>query len=234
MPDDCPRCERPLTEDGHLRYCDRCGYEPPESASLPVIPPTEDDGGELEEFCNAITTNLTFFFREGHHFQYLSSTVLPMLQKQNAASRRIRIWSAGCSTGEEPYSIACCVLETLGSLRDWDIRILATDLDSKVLAYGQAGIYPPDRPDKAAKARRLISFKRLNLMEQWPLKGPFDVIFCRNVVIYFDKPTQRVVFGRMAELQRPGGHLFIGHSESLFNVCEQYQLIGQTTYRKND
>ena len=215
----------------------------------------EDDGGELEEFCNAITTNLTFFFREGHHFQYLSSTVLPMLQKQNAASRRIRIWSAGCSTGEEPYSIACCVLETLGSLRDWDIRILATDLDSKVLAYGQAGIYPADRLDKVDKARRerwfvpqaggaqwsardelrrLISFKRLNLMEQWPLKGPFDVIFCRNVVIYFDKPTQRVVFGRMAELQRPGGHLFIGHSESLFNVCEQYQLIGQTTYRKND
>jgi chemotaxis protein methyltransferase CheR len=215
----------------------------------------EGDAGELEEFCNAITTNLTFFFREGHHFQYLSSTVLPALQKQNAASRRIRIWSAGCSTGEEPYSIACCVLETLGALRDWDIRILATDLDSKVLAHGQAGVYAADRLDKVDRARRdrwfvpqdggahwsareelrrLISFKRLNLMETWPVKGPFDVIFCRNVVIYFDKPTQRVVFGRMAELQRPGGHLFIGHSESLFNVCDRYELIGQTTYRKND
>jgi chemotaxis protein methyltransferase CheR len=215
----------------------------------------EQDAEELEEFCNAITTNLTFFFREGHHFQYLSSTVLPMLQKQNAASRRIRIWSAGCSTGEEPYSIACCVLETLGSLRDWDIKILATDLDSKVLAHGQTGVYGADRLDKVDRARRdrwfvpqnggaqwsardelrrLISFKRLNLMETWPVKGPFDVIFCRNVVIYFDKPTQRVVFGRMADLQRPGGHLFIGHSESLFNVCDRYELIGQTTYRKND
>lgn len=215
----------------------------------------ETDANELEEFCNAITTNLTFFFREAHHFQYLSSTVLPMLQKQNATSRRIRIWSAGCSTGEEPYSIACCVLETLGGLRDWDIRILATDLDSKVLAHGQAGLYSADRLDKVDRARRdrwfapqgggphwqardelrrLIAFKRLNLMEPWPVKGPFDVIFCRNVVIYFDKPTQRLVFGRMAELQRPGGHLFIGHSESLFNVCDRYELIGQTTYRKND
>ena len=82
--------------------------------------------------------------------------------------------------------------------------------------------------------RRLISFKRLNLMEQWPVKGPFDVIFCRNVVIYFDKSTQRIVFGRFAELQRPGSHLFIGHSESLFNVCDRYELIGQTIYRKND
>jgi chemotaxis protein methyltransferase CheR len=215
----------------------------------------ENDPLELEEFCNAITTNLTFFFREGHHFQYLSSTVLPMLQKRNAATRRIRIWSAGCSTGEEPYSIACCVQETLGSLRDWDIKILATDLDSKVLAHGQAGVYAAERLEKVDRARRdrwfvsqnggeqwsareelrrLISFKRLNFMEQWPLKGPFDVIFCRNVVIYFDKPTQRLVFGRMAELQRPGDHLFIGHSESLFNVCDRYELIGQTTYRKND
>jgi chemotaxis protein methyltransferase CheR len=215
----------------------------------------EDDAAELEEFCNAITTNLTFFFREGHHFQYLNSTLLPMLQKRNASTRRIRIWSAGCSTGEEPYSIAACINETLGALRDWDIKILATDLDSKVLAHGQDGIYNADRLDKVEKARRdrwfspvnggaqwsakdelrrLISFKRLNLMESWPFKGPFDAIFCRNVVIYFDKPTQRVVFGRMAELQRAGDHLFIGHSESLFNVCERYELIGQTTYRKLD
>jgi chemotaxis protein methyltransferase CheR len=215
----------------------------------------EDDAAELEEFCNAITTNLTFFFREGHHFQYLNNTLLPMLQKRNASSRRIRIWSAGCSTGEEPYSIAACVNETLGALRDWDIKILATDLDSKVLAHGHEGLYNADRFDKVEKSRRdrwfspqnggaqwsakdelrrLISFKRLNLMEAWPFKGPFDAIFCRNVVIYFDKPTQRVVFGRMAELQRAGDHLFIGHSESLFNVCERYDLIGQTTYRKLD
>lgn len=215
----------------------------------------EDDAQELEEFCNAITTNLTFFFREGHHFQYLNNTLLPLLQKRNAASRRIRIWSAGCSTGEEPYSIACCIQETLGALKDWDIKILATDLDSKVLAHGREGVYNADRFDKVEKARRdrwfspvkggaqlvakdeirrLISFRRLNLMEAWPFKGPFDAIFCRNVVIYFDKPTQRIVFERLSELQKSGDHLFIGHSESLFNVCERYELIGQTTYRKLD
>jgi chemotaxis protein methyltransferase CheR len=213
----------------------------------------ESDPAELEEFCNAITTNLTFFFREGHHFEYLNSTLLPMLQRRNASSRRIRIWSAGCSTGEEPYSIAACVLETLGGLRDWDIRILATDLDSKVLAHAQAGIYTAERFEKVEKSRRdrwfnavnggaqfsardelrrLITFKRLNLMEQWPIRGPFDAIFCRNVVIYFDKATQRVMFGRMAELQREGDHLFIGHSESLFNVCDRYELIGQTIHKK--
>ena len=213
----------------------------------------ESDAQELEEFCNAITTNLTAFFRESHHFDYLAGTVLPLLQRRNASSRRIRIWSAGCSTGEEPYSIAMTVLETVGHLRDWDIRILATDIDSKVIATASAGIYPMDRFEKLSAPRReryfersregthleagselkrLITFKRLNLIEPWPLKGPFDVIFCRNVVIYFDKPTQRTLFDRMAELQRDGDHLFIGHSESLFNVCDRYELIAQTIHKK--
>jgi chemotaxis protein methyltransferase CheR len=213
----------------------------------------ENDAQELEEFCNAITTNLTAFFREGHHFDYLAGTVLPLLQRRNASSRRIRIWSAGCSTGEEPYSIAMTVLETVGHLRDWDIRILATDIDSKVIATASAGVYPLDRFEKmptprreryfersregthlvaGAELKRLITFKRLNLIEQWPLKGPFDVIFCRNVVIYFDKPTQRILFDRMAGLQRDGDHLFIGHSESLFNVCDRYELIAQTIHKK--
>jgi chemotaxis protein methyltransferase CheR len=213
----------------------------------------ESDANELEEFCNAITTNLTSFFRENHHFEYLAGTVLPLLQRRNASTRRIRIWSAGCSTGEEPYSIAMTVVETLGHLRDWDIRILATDIDSKVVATASAGIYPADRFEKVPNQRRdrffekardgssftagheikrLITFKRLNLIEEWPLRGPFDVIFCRNVVIYFDKPTQRVLFNRMAELQRDGDHLFIGHSESLFNVCDRYELIAQTIHKK--
>jgi len=213
----------------------------------------ESDAQELEEFCNALTTNLTSFFRESHHFDYLAGTVLPLLQRRNASTRRIRIWSAGCSTGEEPYSIAMTVLETVGHLRDWDIRILATDIDSKVVATAQAGSYALDRFEKmssqrreryfdrsgegsnlvaGAELRRLISFRRLNLIEPWPVKGPFDVIFCRNVVIYFDKPTQRTLFDRMAELQRDGDHLFIGHSESLFNVCDRYELIAQTIHRK--
>jgi chemotaxis protein methyltransferase CheR len=145
------------------------------------------------------------------------------------------------------------VLETVGHLRDWDIRILATDIDSKVLATASAGVYPLERFEKmptqlreryfehsregtqhvaSSELKRLITFKRLNLIDPWPLKGPFDVIFCRNVVIYFDKPTQRILFDRMAGLQRDGDYLFIGHSESLFNVCDRYELIAQTIHKK--
>jgi chemotaxis protein methyltransferase CheR len=207
---------------------------------------------ELEEFTNAITTNLTSFFREGHHFEFLSDTVFPELEKRNAAQRRLRIWSAGCSTGEEPYSIAIALQEALARFRGWDVKILATDLDSNVVAHAQAGEYKVERFEKMPTARRerwfdetrpglytasaalksLISFRQLNLMHAWPFKGPFDIIFCRNVVIYFDKETQRELFGRMADLQHDGDHLFIGHSESLFKVSERYQLIGKTIYRK--
>jgi chemotaxis protein methyltransferase CheR len=210
------------------------------------------DAAELEEFTNAITTNLTSFFRESHHFEFLAETVLPMLEKRNAAARRLRIWSAGCSTGEEPYSIAIVLQENLARFRGWDVRILATDLDSQVLATAQAGRYRDDRFEKMPASRRdrwfevdrdgsatavpalkeMIAFRQLNLMHPFPMRGPFDVIFCRNVVIYFDKPTQRELFERIAGLQRDGDHLFIGHSESLFKVCERYQLIGKTIYRK--
>ncbi len=213
----------------------------------------EHDATEREEFCNAITTNLTSFFRELHHFEHLAAVVLPALQRSKAQSRKIRIWSAGCSTGEEPYSIAMTLLETLGRMPDWDIRILATDLDSNVLATAQAGVYGQDRFEKMAQSRidrwfvrdqqgekltandelkRLISFKRLNLIEPWPVRGPFDVIFCRNVVIYFDRPTQRQIFAQMAALQHAGDHLFIGHSESLNNISSDYKPLGKTMYRR--
>lgn len=208
---------------------------------------------ELEEFTNAITTNLTSFFREPHHFEFLAETAFPELEKRNAATRRLRIWSAGCSTGEEPYSLAMVLHEHLGRFRGWDVRILATDLDSNVLAHASAGVYREDRFEKMPASRRsryfkptrdgqhaateelksLITFRQLNLMHAWPMKGPFDVVFCRNVVIYFDKPTQRQLFDRMAELQTAGDWLCIGHSESLFKVCERYQLIGKTIYRKS-
>jgi chemotaxis protein methyltransferase CheR len=207
---------------------------------------------ELEEFANAITTNLTSFFREAHHFEFLAGTVLPALERRNASARRLRIWSAGCSTGEEPYSIAIMLQEALARFRGWDIRILATDLDSQVLAHAKAGEYREDRFTTMSSARRqrwfsesqrghftasdelssLITFRQLNLMHPFPFKGPFDVIFCRNVVIYFDKPTQRALFERVAQLQREDSHLFIGHSESLFKVTERYQLIGKTIYRR--
>ncbi|MFO1399840.1 MAG: protein-glutamate O-methyltransferase CheR [Steroidobacteraceae bacterium] len=210
------------------------------------------DAAELENFCNAITTNLTSFFRERHHFDELARSILPALAQAKAATRRIRIWSAGCSTGEEPYSIAMTVRETLGELAGWDLRILATDVDSNVLAHAAAGIYEPGRFERVegarrdrgfaqvaggryearAELRRLISFKRLNLIESWPMRGPFDVIFCRNVIIYFDKDTQRDIIGRMALLQNPGDHLILGHSESLLNVTDKYALTGQTIHKR--
>jgi len=211
------------------------------------------DPAELEQFCNAITTNLTAFFREQHHFEFLASTLLPQLAIANRASRRIRIWSAGCSTGEEPYSLAMVVLETLGHLRQWDIRILATDVDSNVLAHAQRGVYAGERLEKMESARilrwferidgsahfqardelrRLIAFRSLNLMSGWPMSGPFDLIMCRNVLIYFDRDTQRRLIERMAALQRSGDHLIIGHSESLLSVSNQYEVVGQTIHRK--
>ncbi len=214
------------------------------------------DGSEVVHFCNAITTNLTAFFRESHHFDYLRDEVLRPRMEPSTASRRIRIWSAGCSSGEEPYSLAMTVTETIPDLRRWDIRILATDLDSEVLERARRGVYPADRvrsmnPQRVERfftERRepsglfyqvrpeiagLITFKQLNLMQELPMKGPLDAIFCRNVVIYFDKDTQRDLFARVARLQRPADLLFLGHSESLFKVSNDYSLIGRTIYRRN-
>jgi chemotaxis protein methyltransferase CheR len=211
---------------------------------------------ELVQFSNAITTNLTSFFRERHHFDYLREEVLKPLAANPRARRRLRIWSAGCSTGEEPYSIAMSVIEALPDLTRWDVRILATDLDSDVLARARAGVYDAERvrslePQRLARffseqregtgpgyriapeVAALISFKQLNLIDKWPMKGPLDVIFCRNTVIYFDKDTQRELFGRIAALQCPGSLLLLGHSESLFQVSADYSLVGRTVYRRN-
>jgi chemotaxis protein methyltransferase CheR len=213
-----------------------------------------DGGQEIAQFCNAITTNLTAFFREPHHFDYLRDQVLAPMANSGAA-RRLRIWSAGCSTGEEPYSLAMTILEALPDIRRWDVRILATDLDSDVLERGRRGIYTEERLKNLTLQRRsrffqerrereglsyeatpelksLITFKQLNLMHLLPMRGPLDAIFCRNVVIYFDKDTQRDLFARVAQLQQPGNLLFLGHSESLFKVSEQYALIGKTVFRR--
>jgi chemotaxis protein methyltransferase CheR len=209
---------------------------------------------ELQELTNAITTNLTSFFRENYHFEQLSVEALPQIASKRSATRRIRLWSAGCSTGEEPYSLAVALREGLARLPNWDIKLLATDIDSKVVATAAEGVYAADRfkgvsPERvrnwfppvagrpgfsaaSAELKALITFKQLNLLEPWPMKGPFDVIFCRNVVIYFDKATQRGLFDRMADLQEPGGWLFIGHSENLLNVTRRYKLVGRTVYRR--
>ncbi len=209
---------------------------------------------ETQELINAITTNLTHFFRENYHFEQLATEVLPQLERERSSTRRMRLWSAGCSTGEEAYSMAIVMREALAHLLGWDIKLLATDIDSKVVATAAAGIYGADRlssvgaervrrwfppvagrPDSSAASdelKSLITFRQLNLFGPWPMKGPFDVIFCRNVVIYFDRDTQRTLFDRMADLQEPGGWLFIGHSENLFNVTQRYRLVGRTVYRR--
>jgi chemotaxis protein methyltransferase CheR len=217
----------------------------------------ETEGPELEEFVNAVTTNLTSFFREPHHFEFLASQMLPAVTKRHTGARKLRIWCCAASTGEEPYSIAMVLREAQQQLVGWDVKLLATDLDSAVLATGQAGVYNSERfngmdPRRMARffdkgagsqagklrardeLRSLITFKQLNLMRDWPMRGPFDAIFCRNVIIYFDKPTQRELFERMATLQRPGDYLFLGHSESLYRVSERYELIGRTIYRRLD
>lgn len=215
----------------------------------------EDSADELANFVNAITTNLTAFFRENHHFEFLKETLFPQLLGKNQHKKRLRIWSAGCSTGEEPYSIAISVKEALVGHTGWDVKILATDLDSNVLATAQAGLYESRRVEGIPKTRlrrwflkgkgenasnirvsdtirEMISFKQLNLMSPWPMTGPFDVIFCRNVVIYFDKPTQKTLFNRYADILVEDGHLLIGHSESLFKVTDRFKLLGNTIYRR--
>jgi chemotaxis protein methyltransferase CheR len=209
-------------------------------------------GNEIGFFVNAVTTNLTRFFRESHHFDHLRDELCPELGRRAAdGGRRLRIWSAGCSSGEEPYSIAMTLREGIKDLDRWDARILATDIDTDMLAKGSRGVYARDSQDSIPEPHRgrytetradglhmkdnirsLIAFKRLNLLGKWPMKGPFDAIFCRNVVIYFDRPTQTTLFGRYADLLADHGFLYVGHSENLFNVTDRFRLVGRSVYRK--
>jgi chemotaxis protein methyltransferase CheR len=209
----------------------------------------EDDGsGEWETFTNALTTNLTSFFREPHHF-----TTLARHLRQGGRRRPTAIWCCAASTGEEPYSIAITAAEAFASLQP-PVRILATDIDTNVLDSARQGVYAGERLERMAREqveryfqrgvgtragyvrvraelRDLVTFRALNLLDPaWPLRGPFDAIFCRNVMIYFDKDTQAQVLRRFAPLLAPEGLLFVGHSESLFHVADTYRLLGQTVY----
>ena len=213
----------------------------------------EQPDEEFTPFINAITTNLTSFFREGHHFDLLAKEVIPELLDKNAASRRLRIWSAGCSTGEEPYSLAMTVLENVPG--HWNVKILATDLDTNVLNTAASGIYTQlgindiprarlkrffkrgkgrqhDKVKVNQEVRQLIQFRQLNLMTEWPMKGQFDFIFCRNVLIYFDNATKTKLAGRYSEQLRENGWLFIGNSESLHTLDTPFNLVGKTVYQK--
>jgi chemotaxis protein methyltransferase CheR len=216
------------------------------------------DGEERLKMINALTTNKTDFFREQHHFDYLRSHVFPMLEQRakETGQRRIRIWSAACSTGEEPYTLAMTVLDHFGptSFHGWDIRILASDVDTDVLAHAEKGCYAADRvadlpkdvlkrhflktsrdPEAPVQVRpelqELITFRRINFIESnWPIHTTFNVIFCRNVMIYFDEPTQDRLLTRFSERLDPDGHLFIGHSESILRLDNIYRSLGNTIY----
>lgn len=209
---------------------------------------------DAQDFVNALTTNLTRFYREDHHFDHLVDYVRQLIERRPRVGPdgkpKLRIWSAGCSTGQEPYTIGMCLLSALPDLRRWDFKILATDIDTNVLAKAATGVYPEAElnglsPERARifergadgsvrvpmQVRSLVSFKPLNLMTAWPMKGPFDAIFCRNVAIYFDKATQGELFGRLGQLIVPEGFLYIGHSENLGSGSDGFRLVGKTVYQ---
>ena len=209
---------------------------------------------EFTNFINSITTNLTSFFRENYHFEYLESNIIPEYKKSNAAKKSFRIWCAAASTGEEPYSLAITLAENF-NLNTWDIKFLATDIDSDVLNKARNGVYESQRIANLSSSRKnrwfrkgtgenkgvvrvddelrnLISFKRLNLIQEWPIKKKFDVIFCRNVFIYFDGPTKEMILERFYELLNDDGYLILGHSESIHSMNTDYKAVGHTIYRK--
>ncbi len=215
----------------------------------------KNDSSEWEAFTNALTTNLTSFFREEHHFPILADLLLANHSRESR--QPIRIWCSAASTGEEPYTIAMTACEAFGSLNP-PVEIIATDIDTNVLATASAGIYPYERVSKLSEKRRknyfqkgsgaqegsvrvkselrrLITFKQLNLLtEKWPLSGQFDAIFCRNVMIYFDKPTQSTILSRFVPLMKSDGLLFAGHSENFLYVSKELSLLGKTVYELKD
>jgi chemotaxis protein methyltransferase CheR len=205
---------------------------------------------EWEAFTNALTTNLTSFFREAHHFPILAEHVAKLKAK---GAGQIEVWCSASSTGEEPYSIAITLCEAFGTLTP-PAQVIATDIDTNVLNTGAKGVYPIERVEKLAPERakrfflrgkgeqeglvrvrpelqKMVTFKQLNLLsDDWPVSGPFDVIFCRNVMIYFDKPTQGKILSRFAPLMKPDGLLFAGHSENFLYVTDAFKLRGKTVY----
>ena len=206
---------------------------------------------ERQQMIVALTTNVTRFFREPHHFEHLKEQLLPPLLANARRGGSVRIWSAGCSNGQEPYSIALTILSLMPDAPEYDIRILATDIDIQMLAEARAGVYSSqviapvpgemrarwfEREGDAWRAseplRRLITFNELNLIGDWPMRRQFQAIFCRNVVIYFEEETQSKVFARFLPLMSPDARLYIGHSERVCGpAAARLETDGVTTYR---
>ena len=233
---------RALRLPSFAKYCDYLATNP----------------SEMENFINSISTNHTKFFREVHHFEHFRANVAAPFAQAVArrAGGRLRVWSAGCSTGEEPYTIAVVLKREIRNFAGNDVRILATDIDTDVLARAARGEFAAASVDEVpseyqsffprktglatddkvmidVSIQSLIAFRRLNLMDDWPFSGLFDAIFCRNVMIYFDAPTKSKLVERFTRQLKPGGWLYIGHSESLIGSHPGLELIGRTTYRRD-
>jgi chemotaxis protein methyltransferase CheR len=239
----CSRLARRLR---HYRFASYSQY-------YELLTQADPDDAELMEMINAITTNKTDFFRESHHFTFLVEQVFPAYRQ--GAARRLRLWSAAAATGEEAYSLAIAVNEAFSSSSAWDVRILATDIDTQVLAHAQNAIYTLDHAHAIGPTRLrryflkgagtnegllqvkqelkdLVQFQQLNLIDDpWPMRGPFDVIFCRNVLIYFDKATQHRILERLAALLRKDGYLMLGHAESMHGFDRLFRPVGHSIYQ---
>lgn len=216
----------------------------------------DSSGNRLVQLLDTLSTNHTYFFRESDHLDWLADKILPEVRdlEEVKAANEIRIWSAGCSSGEEPYSIAIHLLET-GALENARLKMLATDLSTKVIRIANQGVYKSeklksvsgyilqryfDRRDRdgerlykvKAEINKLITYRKLNLLEPFPFKKQFEVVFCRNVMIYFDKPTQQRVVDKIYKVIRPGGYFVVGHSESLSGISHSFKYVAPTIYKK--
>ena len=214
-----------------------------------------ENNAEMENFINSISTNLTKFFRESHHFDHLRKNVAATYAKKRPADGRLRVWSAGCSTGEEPHTIGMVLKHEIHDIHRHDAKILATDIDTEVVRKASSGLYQMESLSDVPKeyrsyftsngeegrkagvmvddaVRQLITFRQLNLLGPWPFRGLFDAIFCRNVMIYFDMPTKTALIDRFIEQIKPGGWLYIGHSESLIGSHPKLKIVGRTIYQR--
>jgi chemotaxis protein methyltransferase CheR len=211
-----------------------------------------DGAAERKEMLLSLTTNVTHFFREDHHFKHLEEEILPPLLENAKKGGKVRIWSAGCSNGQEPYSIAMTILKSLPNAGNYDVKILATDIDTRMIQHGRQGTYNSNimenvpqtmreryfetATDGSATARQelkdMITFRPLNLnASSWPMKGKFQVVFCRNVVIYFNAETQKSVWTHFSRYLEDGAHLYIGHSERMSGpALANFSVAGITTY----
>lgn len=243
----CSRLSKRLRHLGLTSYTEYYDY----------LQESDPTGTERQQMINCITTNKTEFFREAHHFEFLSNRLFPVWRDQAklTGKRQIRIWSAACSTGEEPYTIAMTLADHFDNLPAWDVKILASDIDTDVLARAKAGIYSHDRMEGIDEEclrrhflrgtgsqtgqyrirrdlQRLITFRQINFIDEvWPVRTKFDAIFCRNALIYFNRESQQKIVNRLTDHLAPGGHLFLGHSENADWLAERLVILGQTVYR---